>query len=360
VREALPDASTLKLGMTFPLPETRILEFASKVERLAVVEELDPYLRQSLLAMGLPVEETTVPHIGELSPGKVGAAFGVVAPETREPITDIPGRPPMLCPGCPHRGVFMALRGMDAVVTGDIGCYTLAALQPLSAMDSCVDMGASIGMAHGMGLAAAVAAEPGAVVDTLTGAREPGGRPVVAVIGDSTFGHSGLTGVMNAVYNGGAETIVVLDNRVTAMTGHQDNPFTGRTISGGPAPEIDIETVVRALGVTDVRTVDPNLLRPTRKALEGAVASGVVSVVIAKAPCALLSKDHPDPFAVDEDVCTACGECIRLGCPAISRDRLSKAIIDTATCVGCRQCVQVCKYGAIVRVGKSCDIGTGA
>ena len=344
VREALPDASTLKLGMTFPLPEDRIRSFAAEVAKLFVVEELDPYLLDAVRAMGISVESTSLPRIGELSPGVVAAVFGAEAPETREPMGDLPPRPPMLCPGCPHRGVFHALREMNAVVTGDIGCYTLAALPPLGAMDSCVCMGASIGMAHGFALAG----------------DEPAGRPVVAVIGDSTFAHSGLTGVLDAVYNGGAETIVVLDNRITAMTGHQDNPFTGRTLAGSSAPEIDIETVVRALGVTDVQTVNPNLFKPTEKALQRAVGSGGVSVVIARAPCALLLRDKPDPFAVEEESCTACGACVRLGCPAISKDANSRAQIDVEVCVGCRQCVQVCSYGAIVRTGRSCDIGMGA
>ena len=250
VREALPGASTLKLGMTFPLPEGRIREFAASVERLHVVEELDPYLADTVRALGVTVEADDLPRIGELSQGAVAAAFGSPAAATRQPMTDdVPPRPPMLCAGCPHRGVFRALREIGAVVTGDIGCYTLGALAPLGAMDSCVCMGASIGMAHGFSLA-------GGASDA---------APVVAVIGDSTFAHSGLTGVLNAVYNGGAETIVVLDNRITAMTGHQDNPFTGRTLAGEPAPEIDIEAVVRALGVTDVKVVDPNLLRPIEK-----------------------------------------------------------------------------------------------
>jgi indolepyruvate ferredoxin oxidoreductase alpha subunit len=342
VREALPEVSVLKLGMTFPLPETRIREFASKVERLVVVEELDPYLKSRLQVMGLAIDDAGLPHIGELTPGAIGRAFGAAPPETREPMTDIPARPPMLCPGCPHRGVFAALRAMEAVVMGDIGCYTLAALPPLGAMDTCVCMGASIGMAHGFEKA---------------GAAE--GRPVVAVLGDSTFAHSGLTGLLDVAWNGGASTVVILDNRITAMTGHQDNPFTGRTLSGAPAPAIDIEAVCRALGVSDVRTVNPNLLKPTRKAIEEAVASREPSVVIAKAPCALLDKTVADPFAVDEEACTACGECVRLGCPAISRGDTSRAVIDISVCVGCRQCVQVCKYGAIVRAGAACDIGKG-
>lgn len=340
VREALPDASVLKLGMTFPLPEQGIREFAAKVERLVVVEELDPYLMSNLRAMGLTVDDAGLAHIGELTPGKVAAAFGVAAPETRDPMDDLPARPPMLCPGCPHRGVFAALRRMDAVVMGDIGCYTLAALPPLSAMDSCVCMGASIGMAHGLGLSGGAA-----------------GRPIVAVLGDSTFAHSGLTGLLDIVYNGGVSTVIVLDNRITAMTGRQDNPFTGRTLQGDDAPDIDIEAVCRALGVSDVRTVDPNLLKPTRTAIEAAVSHPGPSVVIAKAPCVLLTKERPDPFSVDDEACPACGECIRLGCPAISRDRNARAVIDITLCVGCRQCVQVCKYGAIHRTGAACDTG---
>jgi indolepyruvate ferredoxin oxidoreductase alpha subunit len=235
---------------------------------------------------------------------------------------------------------------MGAVVQGDIGCYALAAAPPLSAMDSCVDMGASIGMAHGMSVANASEGD--------------GGRPpVVAVIGDSTFAHSGLTGVLNSVYNNGDETIVILDNRTTAMTGHQDNPFTGRTLMGDAAPDIDIEAVVRALGVASVVTVNPNLLKPTARALAEAVASPGVSVVIARAPCVLLKREAADPFAVEKEKCDACGECVRLGCPAISRDDAGKAVIDAAQCVGCRQCVQVCRYGAIVRVGRACDVGSG-
>jgi len=341
VRDALPEASTLKLGMVFPLPEERLRDFAASVDRLYVVEELDPVLSDALKVIGIEVQPSVVPHIGELSTGAIRAAFGVDAPETREPMDDLPPRPPMLCPGCPHRGVFASLRDMNAIVTGDIGCYSLGALPPLGAIDTLVCMGASIGMAHGFGLA-----------DNGTET-----RPVVAVIGDSTFAHSGLTGIMNCVYNGGAETVIVLDNRITAMTGHQNNPFTGRTISGDAAPDIDIEAVVRALGVQDVRTVDPNLLRPTDKAIREAIANPGVSVIIAKAPCVLLTKQHPAPYAVDAEKCTACGICIRLGCPAIGRGEESRAVIETDLCVGCRQCVQVCRYGAIHKTGPSCEIG---
>lgn len=339
VREAAPDASVLKLAMTFPLPEAAIRDFASKVDRLVVVEELDPYLKSNLKVMGIEFDDPGLPEIGELRPGHVAAAFGVAASEGREPMEDLPPRPPMLCPGCPHRGVFAALRKLDVAVMGDIGCYTLGALAPLKAMDTTICMGASIGMAHGMELAGGA-----------------GDRPVVAVIGDSTFAHSGLTGLLNVTYNGGATTTIILDNRITAMTGHQDNPFTGRTLMGMPSREIDIEAVVRALGIEHVRTVNPNLLKPTEVAIAEETARGEASVIIAKAPCALLIRDRPDPFAVDEDVCTKCGECVRLGCPAISRNKKAIAVIDTSLCVGCRQCVQVCKAGAIVRVGPSCDM----
>ena len=339
VREAVPHASVLKLPMTFPLPEAAIRDFASKVDRLVVVEELDPYLKSNLKVMGVDFEDPGLPAIGELRPGHVAVAFGLRAPEGREPMDGLPPRPPMLCPGCPHRGVFAALRKLDVAVMGDIGCYTLGALAPLKAMDTTICMGASIGMARGMELAGGA-----------------GDRPVVAVIGDSTFAHSGLTGLLDITYNGGASTTIILDNRITAMTGRQDNPFTGRTLMGVPAKQIDIEAVVRALGVEHVRTVDPNLLKPTEKAIAEETARAEASVIIAKAPCILLSKEHPDPFAVDEDACTKCGECVRLGCPAISRDKKAIAVIDTSLCVGCRQCVQVCKYGAIVRVGPSCDM----
>jgi indolepyruvate ferredoxin oxidoreductase alpha subunit len=228
---------------------------------------------------------------------------------------------------------------MRAVVTGDIGCYTLAALAPLRAMDSCVCMGASIGMGHGAALAG---------VDT---------GPVVAVIGDSTFAHSGMTGLLHMAYSGSTGTVVVLDNRTTAMTGHQGNPVNGVAIGGGAAPAVDLEVLARALGAASVRTVDAHDLAATLAVLKEETAADHLSVVIAKAPCALITKDHKDPYAVDEESCTKCGACIRLGCPAISRDETGRAVIDTSLCVGCGQCVQVCRFDAIVQVGPSCDLG---
>ena len=341
VREALPEASVLKLGLTVPLPDSLILEFCSKVERIVVVEEMDPYLSLRVRALGIQIDEVDLPRSGELSPRIIAAAFDETPLPTRAPVQGLPPRPPLLCPGCPHRGLFYSLGKIRAVVTGDIGCYTLGSLPPLNGMDSCVCMGASVGMAHGMDLA---------------GSTE---RPIVAVIGDSTFAHSGITGLLHMAYAGSHGTVIILDNRTTAMTGHQGNPVNGVFINGDAAPEVDLEALCRALGAASVRTVDPHELDPTLAVLREETAADHLSVIIAKAPCALLVKDVKDPYAVDEGLCTKCGACIRLGCPAISRDETGRAVIDTATCVGCGQCVQVCRFDAIVGVGPSCDFGGG-
>jgi indolepyruvate ferredoxin oxidoreductase alpha subunit len=291
-------------------------------------------------ALGLDLVDLGLPRTGEYTPGRIAAALGGTTPAVAEPIGDLPPRPPMLCPGCPHRSVFYALRRMKAIVMGDIGCYTLGALPPLSAMDTCVEMGASIGMAQGMELAGSA-----------------GTRPVVAILGDSTFAHSGLTGVMNVVYNGGATTTVILDNRVTAMTGHQDNPFTGRTLMGEPAPELDIEEVCRALGVRHVAVVDPYDVAETERALREEVARPEPSVIVARRACALVVTEVHEPFAVAKDACSECGVCVTLGCPAISREPGGGALIDVALCVGCAQCVAVCRYDAIVPAGPACRTG---
>ena len=341
VREGLPDASTLKLGLTVPLSDDLILEFASKVDRVVVIEELDPYLSLRVKALGIPLVEHGLPRSGELSPRLVAEAFGSGALPVRDEVQGLPPRPPLLCPGCPHRGLFYSLGKIRAVVTGDIGCYTLASLAPLSGMDSCVCMGASIGMAHGVDLAGSVE------------------RPIVAVIGDSTFAHSGITGLLHMAYAGSTGTVIILDNRTTAMTGHQGNPVNGVFIDGSAAPELDLEALSRAVGAVSVRTVDPHELDATLAVLREETAAQRLSVIIAKAPCALLIKEAKDPYAIDEELCTKCGACIRLGCPAISRDDTGRAVIDTATCVGCGQCVQVCRFDAVVRVGPSCDFGGG-
>ncbi len=341
VRDALPDASVYKVAMSYPLDEAGLLEFASSVSSLAVVEEADPYLKTRLRALGIDVMEVPLPVAGELSPGKVAAAFGAEPPAVRAPIEGLPPRPPLMCPGCPHRPVFHALRKMRAIVTGDIGCYTLGALPPLSAMDSCVCMGAGIGMAHGMRLAG----------------RGGQDAPVVAVIGDSTFAHSGITGLAHIAYNDGAGTVLILDNRITAMTGHQGNPMMGRTLMGTQSREIDIEGLCASMGVDRVVTVDPHDLAEVDRVLREEVAAEELSVVVFRSPCALLIKEKEQPFGVDSDACNACGACIKLGCPAIAKTEGGHAQIDITVCVGCGDCVQVCRFDAIVPVGESCEIG---
>ncbi len=340
VREVLPSASVFKVGMSFPLPASKLARFAESVDRLVVVEEADPYLKTRLRSIGLEVEGIAIPTEGELTPGLVAQAFGLDTPLLREAISGLPPRPPLMCPGCPHRGVFHALRKIRAVVTGDIGCYTLGAMPPLSAMDSCVCMGASIGMTHGMHLA---------------GGAE--GRPIVAVIGDSTFAHSGITGLAHIAYNAGTGTVLVLDNRITAMTGHQGNPMMGRTLMGEQTVEIDVEKLCEALGVTRVRVVDPHDLAATEAAIREEIAADALSVVVAQSPCALLLKERNDAYSVDDEACTACGACSKIGCPAIGLEDSGKASIDVTLCVGCADCVQVCRFDAIETTGLACDIG---
>ena len=340
-REAFPDASILKLGMTYPIPKDTIQRFAESVEKLYVIEEGEEYLEEQIRAMGIAVQSTkTNLRIGELSPDRIqrlAAELYDKAPlKPKEAIGDLPARPPVLCPGCSHRGVFYALNRLKAFVTGDIGCYSLGAFAPLSAMDTIVCMGASVGNAHGL---------------------EKAGQPgrVAAVIGDSTFFHSGMTGLLNIVYNRGNSTTIVLDNRTTAMTGHQDNPGTGKTLMGEQTTETLVEDVARGLGVKRVRVIDPNDLNTTIEVLKEELDSEEPSVVVSKRACVLGSKTKiTGQFTIDQDTCTACGVCLRLGCPAIevsdpdpSNPKKRKARINPVLCVGCGMCVQVCKFGAI-------------
>lgn len=348
VREVLPDSSVLKLGMTNPLPENLIRQFAAGVQRLIVVEELEPFIEEQIKVMGLSVSgKEIIPNIGELDTGIIARKFieaGLLQAEgeaaaakadVAEVAPMVPGRPPVMCPGCPHRGLFYALRRLKLTVTGDIGCYTLSGLPPLEAMDCCVCMGASIGTAHGAGKASP----------------ELGGR-TVAVIGDSTFMHSGITGLLNVVYNRGKSTVIILDNRTTAMTGHQHNPGTGSTLMGEPAPAVDLEALVRALGVKRVRVVDPLDLAQTRAAVQEEVAAGEPSVIISRRPCILLKKSAEPAVLVQAEKCKGCKTCIRLGCPSISmKDELVS--VDPITCTGCGLCVQVCKEGALVKGGEA-------
>ena len=333
-REVMPDASFFKLGMTYPLPMVALKDFASKVKRLIVVEELEPYLEEQLRAAGLEViGKDVLPRVGEFSPELlrsclVEADGNVSAAQA----SDLPARPPAMCPGCPHRGPFSVLKKLRATVSGDIGCYTLSVLPPQETMDTCVCMGASIGVAQGL-------------------KRSLAGRQAertVAVIGDSTFIHSGIPSLVNAVYNGTDITVLILDNRTTAMTGHQDNPGTGRTLKGQPAPELDFEGLARAIGVGHVQTVDPIDLEAMERAVREALSADGPSVIVAKRACVLVDRGQftAGALEVDPERCGLCKLCIRLGCPAISlgEDAVS---IDPSLCIGCELCAQVCPSDAI-------------
>ncbi len=337
VRDALPEASVLKLGVTWPLPAKKLSQFAASVKDCYVVEEGSTYLSEAVRAAGIELSQPAnpLPRDGELSPGLIRQAFGLELPPHAAAAPDIPARPPALCPGCPHRLVFKELSRARAIVTGDIGCYTLGALPPLSAMDTCVDMGASVSMAHGIEI----------------GFGEEMHRPIAAVIGDSTFGHSGLSSLVSTVYNRGKGVVCVLDNRTTAMTGRQGNPFNGETLQGRESREMDLEGIVRALGVEDVRVIDPHNALEVRQNLKSAFASDELSVLIFRAPCVLLTRQVEPAFEVSSK-CTGCGVCATLGCPAIARDpEIGLASIDATLCIGCGQCAQYCGFGAIVREG---------
>ncbi len=327
--EAFPEASHLKLGLTNPLPESLIREFAASVDRVIVVEELDPFLEEQLRAMGIEVTGRELrPDTGELDPDLVAAmALGGDAPP-RAPVIDVqlPPRPPVLCPGCGHRGVFTVLRRLDLIVAGDIGCYTLGALSPLNAMDSCLCMGASVGMASGLARALP----------------EADRRRVVGVIGDSTFVHSGITGLVDAVYNGGAQTLLVLDNRTTAMTGHQPHPATGKRLSGEDAPRLDIPGLARAVGVRRVRTADAYDLLGLEKAVREELEADETSVIVVQNGCVLNEKTvFAPPVEVDAAVCVHCEACLSIGCPAVGFADDVPAI-DPEVCNGCSMCQQVC------------------
>ena len=320
-------ASVLKLGMVNPLPEQKIRDFAAKVQKLVVVEELDDIIEQYVRSLGLTVSGRDIlPGIDEFSQNIVAKAFGrdVTAGETLEDA--IPPRPPVMCAGCPHRGLFYTLQKKKCTVLGDIGCYTLGAVPPLSAMDMTLCMGASIGAAHGF--------------NKMRGAESS--DKTVAVIGDSTFIHSGMTGLANVAYNQSPSTIIILDNSITGMTGHQQNPATGLNIKGEPAGRINLEALCRAMGFARVRVVDPYDLKATEAAITEELSAPEASVIISRRPCALLKKvKHKAPLAVDREKCIGCKACMRIGCPAISIKE-GKAHVDITLCVGCGVCEQLC------------------
>ena len=353
VKEAFPGASVLKLGMAYPFPENLVKSFAEDIEELYVVEELDPFIELHVKAMGVSCRgKELIPSIGELNSYiiKSSLAGGNPPEEFLEPV-GIPLRPPGMCPGCPHRGLFYALSKLGVFVAGDIGCYTLGFLKPLSAMDSCVCMGASIGNAFGMEKALG---------------RDALGR-IVAVIGDSTFIHSGITGLIDVVYNRGFSTVIILDIRITAMTGQQPNPASGKTISGESTEMIDLESLCRAIGVKHVYTVTPHDIDSTFNLVKREVERPAPSVIITKSPCVLLPEERMREktlYRIITDRCNGCRACLKLGCPAIEWIGIDKeeavnpgfrekqkgyARIDHLLCNGCTQCIRLCKFKAIIK-----------
>ena len=338
VKEVFGDSvSVLKLGMVNPLPVKLILDFASKVDKLVVVEELDSIIEDHCRKLGLKVwGKNVLPLEGEFSQNLVASKLGGTV-HTGKTLEDaIPPRPPVMCAGCPHRGLFYTLNKNKCTVLGDIGCYTLGAVAPLSAMDMTLCMGGSISGIHGFNKARG---------------EETEGK-TVAVIGDSTFMHSGMTGLANIAYNQSNSTVIILDNSITGMTGHQQNPTTGYNIKGDPAGKIDLESLCKAMGFNRVRVVDPYDLKACDQAVKEELAANEPSVIISRRPCALLKYvKHNAPLAVNKEKCIGCKSCMKIGCPAISIKE-GKAWVDNTLCVGCGVCEQLCPVGAFESTGK--------
>ncbi len=333
VKEVMGErASILKIGMPNPLPDNMIRDFAAKVKKLYVIEELDPVIENHVKAMGIEcIGKELFSPLGEFSQNVIAKAFGIETGASVSADSPIPPRPPMMCAGCPHRGMFYTLAKKKITVLGDIGCYTLGAVAPLNALDSTLCMGASVSGLHGFNAALGENAE----------------KKSVAVIGDSTFMHSGMTGLVNVAYNATNSTVIILDNSITGMTGHQQNPTTGYNIKGDPAAKVDLEALCKALGINRVRVVDPYDLKACEVAVMEELAAEEPSVIISRRPCVLLkSVKHEAPLKVDNDKCKSCKRCMGLGCPAISM-KDGKAKIDTTLCVGCGVCKQLCAFDAI-------------
>ncbi len=338
-REVLGDtASYLKLGMINPLPVKLIQDFAAQVDTLYVIEELDDVIETHCRKIGVNViGKELFPWIGEFSQKLLAEKLLGKTEETYAFPEAVPGRPPVLCAGCPHRGLFFVLNQLKVTVSGDIGCYTLGASAPLSAMDTTICMGASISGLHGFNMARG----------------EESAAKSVAVIGDSTFIHSGITGLIDISYNQGISTVIVLDNSITGMTGHQQNPTTGFTLKGDPTAKVSIEKVCDAIGINRVRVVDPYDLKATRQAIEEELAVKEPSVIISRRPCALLKYvKHNPPLVIDPSGCRGCKACLKLGCPAI-RIQDGKAAIDDTLCVGCGLCKELCRFHAIGEKGEA-------
>jgi indolepyruvate ferredoxin oxidoreductase alpha subunit len=335
VKEAFPDASILKLGFSYPLPERLIRRFAATVKRLVVVEELDPFLEEQIRALGIRAEgKSLLPLFGELNPAIVADALG---PRRRraKPVAGLPPRPPSLCPGCGHMAFFNMLRPHRPFVAGDIGCYTLAAAPPLEMIHTCLCMGGGISQAHGISKAFAGGEQ----------------KKTAAVIGDSTFLHSGLHALLNVGYNRGNVAVFILDNRTTAMTGRQEHPGTGKTIRGDEAPAVNCADLARALGISHVETVDPYDFAATRAAIARAMETPGPTVVVVQRPCLLLSKKKPGTVhAVDPAICIGCKRCLTVGCTALSfigKGKSGKSVIDPVPCAGCGVCADACPQKAI-------------
>ena len=332
-KEALGDTvNYLKLGVVNPLPVEKIRNFAAGLEKVYVIEELDDILETHCRKIGVEViGKDLFPRCGEFSQKLIAEKMGIARGESVVIEENIPVRPPVMCCGCPHRGLFYALKREGVYVSGDIGCYTLGASAPLGAMDACICMGASISALHGYNKARGAEAE----------------KKAVAVIGDSTFMHSGVTSLIDIAYNRSNSTVIILDNSITGMTGHQQNPTTGLTIKGDPTSAVDLEALCRAIGIQDVQVVDPYDLKATRAALKAALAAECPSVIISRRPCALLKTvKHKPALTVDTDKCIGCKACMGIGCPAISM-KDGKAVIDATQCVGCGVCTDLCPKKAI-------------
>ncbi len=331
-KEALGEnASYLKLGCVYPLPVQKIKDFAVKCKKVYVLEELDPFIEEHCKQNGIEVigkEAFTLQ--GEYSQSLIAKV--ILGKEDAFLATDlnIPARPPVLCAGCPHRGLYYALKKLNVTVSGDIGCYTLGALAPLGMMDTCICMGASVSALHGRNKA-----------------DEQNAKKSVAVIGDSTFIHSGVTGLINIAYNQSNSTVIILDNSITGMTGHQDNPTTGKTIKGDPTTAVSLEMLAKAVGIDRVRVIDPYNLAECEQVIREEVEADAPSVIISRRPCALIKYvKHKPPMKVNEEKCVGCKMCMKIGCPAISMKE-KKSVIDFTQCVGCAVCSQLCKFGAI-------------
>ena len=323
----------LKIGMPNPLPDRKFCDFAASVDRLIVVEELDPILENHCRALGLKVEgKCLFPAVGEFSQSLIARCLGLPGKPSQSIPDPIPPRPPVMCAGCPHRGLFYTLKKNRCMVYGDIGCYTLGSFAPLNAMDLNVCMGASLSGMHGF-----------------LKARPDYAHRTVGVIGDSTFVHSGMTGLADIVYNNSPATVIILDNSITGMTGHQQNPTTGYSIKGDPAARIGLEALCRAMGIEHITVVDPYDLAATDRAVKDSLALDAPSVIISRRPCALLKTvKHQSPITVSTDRCVGCRSCMQIGCPAISVTD-GKAHIDTTLCVGCDVCTQMCRFQALLR-----------